>query len=507
MRRQTPIQSLVYNTLFPDPTPQDPQDFSQFLIRYLILEVRVETHRFYGNLDTIEAKYPGLNYAHAPHRRRLGRFPHHARLFRAFDALGLTAYEIAELCKWEGTLWARQRYEREENIRVEDTTGNEIPRWKPRELYYRRGNGSGRSRSRPLSPPVQQQQQKLQQIRSVSPRERRVSYAADEREKASSCCNSPTIGGRKRKRIAGNGGSSSTNHSLISRSSRSRSRSNSSESEGQDVGADNNSFFAGEEMSQRGGFTSEIEEEILNVYRQRPAPFATPFPPSLQHQQHIHAMRPSLSLNTAIVGINGTERTLFYGTSTNRFTGRRSSTTTGVPFPHHSQSQSHIQNMMREADIVSEIGNGLTMSNATATTSQISNSTDSISSNSTTTFINITASNSPPQLTMDEETASETASIMTEDIMTLDTEESKVVTGINDTPLRIGLLNAGEACGNGGMRMSLPTPPTSAPRETLQNMMMSPTALHVDGIVASKVDTQTGLPSPVASSDGDAEML
>jgi hypothetical protein len=132
MRRQYSTPHLVYSYLFPCPTPSDPPDFQQHLIRNLITEVRIETHRFYGGLETIEAKYPGLNYAHTPHRRRLARFPHHARLFEAFDALGLTPYEIGELCKWEGTLWARQRYERDEGVKVEDTTGNEIKPWKPR---------------------------------------------------------------------------------------------------------------------------------------------------------------------------------------------------------------------------------------------------------------------------------------------------------------------------------------------------------------------------------------
>jgi hypothetical protein len=116
----------VYHHLYPHPGPQDPPDFSQYLIRHLITEVRIETQRFYGGLDTIEAKYPGLNYSHPPHRKRLARFQNHARLFRAFDELGLTGHEISELCKWEGTLWARQRYERDEGIKVIDTTGNEI---------------------------------------------------------------------------------------------------------------------------------------------------------------------------------------------------------------------------------------------------------------------------------------------------------------------------------------------------------------------------------------------
>ncbi|KAF2401606.1 hypothetical protein EJ06DRAFT_455432, partial [Trichodelitschia bisporula] len=129
MRRETSIPATVYKALFPHPTPTDPPDFSAHLAKNLVAEVRIETQRFYGGLETVEARYPGLNYSHPPHRKRLARFPHHARLFAAFDTLGLTEHEIAQLCRWEGTLWARQRYERDEGITVADTTGTEIKPW------------------------------------------------------------------------------------------------------------------------------------------------------------------------------------------------------------------------------------------------------------------------------------------------------------------------------------------------------------------------------------------
>ncbi|KAK7510356.1 hypothetical protein IWZ03DRAFT_318909 [Phyllosticta citriasiana] len=129
MHRKQPISVLVYHHLFPHPRPEDPSSFSAHLSKNLVGEVRIETATFYGSLDTIEARYPGLNYSHGPHRKRLARFPHHARLFRAFDELRLTESEIASLCRWEGTLWARQRYERDEGIKVLDTTGNEIGSW------------------------------------------------------------------------------------------------------------------------------------------------------------------------------------------------------------------------------------------------------------------------------------------------------------------------------------------------------------------------------------------
>ncbi|KAJ4292655.1 hypothetical protein N0V90_009318 [Kalmusia sp. IMI 367209] len=129
MHRKNPISVLVYNALFPNPSPTDPPSFSAHLSKNLVGEVRIETATFYGSLDTIEARYPGLNYAHAPHRKRLGRFPHHRRLFNAFDRLGLTDSEIQGFCRWEGTLWARERYERDEGVKVRDTTGIEIGEW------------------------------------------------------------------------------------------------------------------------------------------------------------------------------------------------------------------------------------------------------------------------------------------------------------------------------------------------------------------------------------------
>lgn len=57
---------------------------------------------------------------------RLGRFKHHKRLFDAFDTLGLTYGEIQDFCCWEGTKWARERYEKDEGVKVVDTTGDEI---------------------------------------------------------------------------------------------------------------------------------------------------------------------------------------------------------------------------------------------------------------------------------------------------------------------------------------------------------------------------------------------
>jgi hypothetical protein len=126
MRRQSPIAHLLYSYLFPHPTANDPPSFSAHLAKNLVPEVRIEVATFYGDLNSVEARYPGLNYCHRPHRMRLGRFKHHRRLFDAFDNLGLTYNEIQEFCCWEGTKWARERYEKDEGIKVVDTTGDEI---------------------------------------------------------------------------------------------------------------------------------------------------------------------------------------------------------------------------------------------------------------------------------------------------------------------------------------------------------------------------------------------
>lgn len=124
-----PIDQLVYEHMFPKNRSQDPQNFHALLQRHLILEVRQEVHSFYGHLDTCEAKYPGLDYTNHIHRIRLGRWQWHRRLFRAFDALRLTPNEIAALTKWEGTRWAKERYEREQNTTIRDTAADDMPPW------------------------------------------------------------------------------------------------------------------------------------------------------------------------------------------------------------------------------------------------------------------------------------------------------------------------------------------------------------------------------------------
>ncbi|RFU26269.1 hypothetical protein B7463_g10063, partial [Scytalidium lignicola] len=124
-----PIDQLVYECMFPKPKPTDPQNFQALLQRQLVPEVRLETQAFYGHLSSQEAKYPGLDYSYKPHRVRLSRYTWHRRLFRAFDNLGLTESEIASLTKWEGTRWAKERFEKEQGVTIRDTTADDIADW------------------------------------------------------------------------------------------------------------------------------------------------------------------------------------------------------------------------------------------------------------------------------------------------------------------------------------------------------------------------------------------
>ena len=120
------VAPLVFSRLFPNPKASDPTSFQAHVTRNLIPEVRSETVCFYGPIDCLEAQYPGLDYNTTAHRTRLGRFPWHRRLFRAFDELRLTDYEIQILCKWEGTRWARERYEKDERVKIRDTTWDDV---------------------------------------------------------------------------------------------------------------------------------------------------------------------------------------------------------------------------------------------------------------------------------------------------------------------------------------------------------------------------------------------
>lgn len=121
-----PLAPLVYSCLFPNPKTTDSPNFQIYISKQLVPEVRAETARFYGHIDCVEAQYPGLDYATTAHRLRLSRFPYHRRLFQVFDQLRLTNHEIQTLCKWEGTRWARERYEKDVGIIVRETTWDDV---------------------------------------------------------------------------------------------------------------------------------------------------------------------------------------------------------------------------------------------------------------------------------------------------------------------------------------------------------------------------------------------
>ncbi|KAL8709653.1 MAG: hypothetical protein Q9220_005593 [cf. Caloplaca sp. 1 TL-2023] len=123
-----PLPPIVYSRLFPVPKSTDPPNFHTYISKQLVPEVRAETARFYGHIDCVEAQYPGLDYAVPAHRLRLSRFPHHRRLFQILDELRLTNHEVQTLCKWEGTRWARERYEKDTMSRVRETTFEDVAR-------------------------------------------------------------------------------------------------------------------------------------------------------------------------------------------------------------------------------------------------------------------------------------------------------------------------------------------------------------------------------------------
>ena len=126
------IERLVYRYQYPRPRPGDPTDFHDFVRRHIIPEVRDEIIRFYGAVSCIESMYPGLDYSSRGHRLRLGQFPWHRKLFNAFDALRLTEHEIDSLCHWEGTKWAKEKYERDHNATIRDSTWDDIVTSPPR---------------------------------------------------------------------------------------------------------------------------------------------------------------------------------------------------------------------------------------------------------------------------------------------------------------------------------------------------------------------------------------
>lgn len=142
------IASLVYARLFPTPRATDPASFQAHITRSIVQEVRAETTCYYGSIDCLEAQYPGLDYTNRAHRARLSRFTYHRRMFRVFDELRLTVDEIQDLCRWEGTKSAREKYEKDHDCRIRDTTWDDVEVEAPRpasavKTHLRGGRDSG----------------------------------------------------------------------------------------------------------------------------------------------------------------------------------------------------------------------------------------------------------------------------------------------------------------------------------------------------------------------------
>lgn len=116
------IDDLIFTRLFALRKDTDPHDWKTHVRRNLVPEVRAETMRFFGPTDCLEAQYPGLDYNKTRHRHRLSQYPFHKRLFRIFDELRLVDSEIQSLCKWEGTRWAREHFQKTNGTIIIDTT-------------------------------------------------------------------------------------------------------------------------------------------------------------------------------------------------------------------------------------------------------------------------------------------------------------------------------------------------------------------------------------------------
>jgi hypothetical protein len=129
------VEKLLYAILFPNPVPdRDPVSLQGHITKNIIPEVRAETLRFFGPNVCLESQYPGLDYSQKGHRLRLGQFPHHRRLFRAFDYLRLTEKEVYDICRWEGTKSARDRYEKDAGQPIKDTTWEGVRPYPPKPM-------------------------------------------------------------------------------------------------------------------------------------------------------------------------------------------------------------------------------------------------------------------------------------------------------------------------------------------------------------------------------------
>lgn len=97
---------ILYKLLFPTPNTKDPRDFDDFITRLIVPEIRAEIISWYGfvlNEMELETLYPGWDYTNRNVRMRLGRYPCHKRLFRAFEKADLSDYEIDAVATWFGS--------------------------------------------------------------------------------------------------------------------------------------------------------------------------------------------------------------------------------------------------------------------------------------------------------------------------------------------------------------------------------------------------------------------
>ncbi|KAG8533821.1 uncharacterized protein KY384_001562 [Bacidia gigantensis] len=129
--RKPEISKLVLARLITPKAELRDIDWRRYIDKYIVPEVRLESQRFCGPTEDHEYLYPGLDYAKPAHRLRLIHFHAHRQLFKAFDELRLTESEIYHLCNWVGTKWAKDEFERENNMRIPNTTWEGVHPYQP----------------------------------------------------------------------------------------------------------------------------------------------------------------------------------------------------------------------------------------------------------------------------------------------------------------------------------------------------------------------------------------
>jgi len=100
----------------------------EHLVENLVSELKHERNAYYGSEGSEQERaYPGLDYTNPKIRYRLVRWPHHQKLFRAFDALDLSNSEIESVAVWWGTAKNKRLYEAQTGEMIRDTIADEIP--------------------------------------------------------------------------------------------------------------------------------------------------------------------------------------------------------------------------------------------------------------------------------------------------------------------------------------------------------------------------------------------